>query len=110
MAKTAERKLEIAARIHDLFTSKWGLNEQDLLFDPLTFTIATGMEDDRRLGHETLEGIRLISERFPECGIILGLSNISFGLRPVTRAVLNSVFLHHARERARLEKLAADKD
>ncbi len=99
MAKTAERKLEIATRIHDLFTGKWGLNEQDLLFDPLTFTIATGMEDDRRLGHETLEGIRLISERFPECGIILGLSNISFGLRPVTRAVLNSVFLHHARER-----------
>ncbi len=99
MAKTAGRKLEIAARMHDLFTRKWGLDERDLLFDPLTFTIATGTEADRRLGLETLDGIRLISERFPNCGILLGLSNISFGLRPAARAVLNSVFLHHARER-----------
>ncbi len=99
MAKTAERKLEIAARMHDLYTNKWGLDENDLLFDPLTFTIATGTEADRRLGLETLEGIRLIHERFPKCGILLGLSNISFGLRPPARAVLNSVFLHEARER-----------
>ncbi len=99
MAKTAGRKLEIASRMHELFTRKWGLDERDLLFDPLTFTIATGTEADRRLGLETLEGIRLISERFPKCGILLGLSNISFGLRPAARAVLNSVFLHHARER-----------
>ncbi|MEE2973170.1 MAG: homocysteine S-methyltransferase family protein, partial [Planctomycetota bacterium] len=99
MAKTAGRKLEIASRIHDLFTRKWGLDERDLLFDPLTFTIATGTEADRRLGLETLEGIGLISERFPACGILLGLSNISFGLRPAARAVLNSVFLEHARER-----------
>ena len=99
MAKTAERKLEIAARMHDLYTRKWGLDEGDLLFDPLTFTIATGTADDRRLGLETLEGIRLISERFPGCGIILGLSNISFGLKPAARAVLNSVFLEEARER-----------
>jgi 5-methyltetrahydrofolate--homocysteine methyltransferase len=99
MAKTADRKLEIAARIHDLFTRKWGLDESDLLFDPLTFTIATGVEDDRSLGHETLEGIRLIAERFPKCGILLGLSNISFGLRAPARAVLNSVFLDHARAR-----------
>ena len=55
MAKTAGRKLEIAARMHDLFTRKWGLDERDLLFDPLTFTIATGTEADRRLGLETLE-------------------------------------------------------
>ena len=81
------------------FTGKWGLDESDLLFDPLTFTIATGVEDDRALGHETLEGIRLIAERFPKCGILLGLSNISFGLRPPARAVLNSVFLDHARQR-----------
>lgn len=99
MAKTAARKLEIASRIHDLFTGKWGLDERDLLFDPLTFTIATGTEADRRLGLETLDGIGLIAERFPRCGILLGLSNISFGLRAPARAVLNSVFLHHARER-----------
>jgi 5-methyltetrahydrofolate--homocysteine methyltransferase len=99
MAKTAERKLAIAARMHDLYTRKWGLDERDLLFDPLTFTIATGNEDDRRLGLETLEGIRLIAERFPNCGIILGLSNISFGLKPAARAVLNSVFLEEARAR-----------
>jgi 5-methyltetrahydrofolate--homocysteine methyltransferase len=99
MAKTAERKLAIAERIHGLFTGKWGLDERDLLFDPLTFTIATGNDDDRRLGLETLEGISLISKRFPSCGIILGLSNISFGLKPAARAVLNTVFLHEVRAR-----------
>ena len=99
MAKTAERKLEIAERLHGLYTGKWGLDEHDLIFDPLTFTIATGTEADRRLGLETLEGIRLISERFPACGILLGLSNISFGLKPPARAVLNSVFLEESRAR-----------
>jgi 5-methyltetrahydrofolate--homocysteine methyltransferase len=99
MAKTCARKLEIAARIHDLYTRKWGLPEEDILFDPLTFTIATGNDDDRRLGLETLDGIAAISKHFPKCGIILGLSNISFGLKPSARAVLNSVFLQHARER-----------
>ena len=99
MAKTAERKLQIAERIHDLYTRKWGLDAQDLLFDPLTFTIATGNEDDRKLGLETLKGIELIAKRFPECGILLGLSNISFGLKPAARAVLNSVFLHASRQR-----------
>ena len=99
MAKTADRKLEIASRIHDLFTGKWGLDERDLLFDPLTFTIATGTEADRRLGLETLDGIQSIAKAFPNCGILLGLSNISFGLRPAARAVLNSVFLDHARAR-----------
>jgi len=99
MAKTAARKLEIAARMHDLYTRKWGLDETDLLFDPLTFTIATGNDDDRALGLETLEGIRLIAEQFPRCGIILGLSNISFGLKASARAVLNSVFLDEARKR-----------
>ncbi|MDG2055498.1 MAG: methionine synthase [Phycisphaerales bacterium] len=99
MAKTAQRKLEIAERMHDLYVNKWGLDERDLMFDPLTFTIATGMEADRRLGLETLEGISLIAKRFPECGIILGLSNISFGLLPAARQVLNSVFLHEAVER-----------
>jgi 5-methyltetrahydrofolate--homocysteine methyltransferase len=99
MAKTADRKVEIAERMHDLFTRKWGLDERDLLFDPLTFTIATGVEDDRKLGLETLHGIERIAKRFPNCGIILGLSNISFGLKPAARAVLNSAFLHEARQR-----------
>ena len=99
MAKTAERKVQIAARIHDLYTRKWGLDGRDLLFDPLTFTIATGNEDDRKLGLETLNGIEQIAKRFPECGIVLGLSNISFGLKPPARAVLNSAYLHEARQR-----------
>ncbi len=99
MAKTAQRKLEIAQRIHDLYTTRWRLPEEDLFFDPLTFTIATGNDDDRRLGLETLDGIALIAKHFPKCGIVLGLSNISFGLKASARAVLNSVYLHHARER-----------
>ncbi len=99
MAKTAERKLAIAERMHDLYTNKWGLDERDLFFDPLTFTICTGNEDDRKLGLETLEGIQRIHDRFPACGILLGLSNISFGLKPNARQVLNSAFLHEARER-----------
>jgi len=96
MAKTADRKVEIAERMHDLFTRKWGLDERDLLFDPLTFTIATGNDDDRRLALETLEAIDRLSRRFPQCGILLGLSNVSFGLKAPARAVLNSVFLHEA--------------
>jgi 5-methyltetrahydrofolate--homocysteine methyltransferase len=98
MAKTPERKLAVAQRIHDLVVHRHGISPDDLLFDPLTFTIATGNEDDRKLGVWTLDGIRGIAERFPRCGILLGLSNISFGLAPHARHVLNSVFLHHARE------------
>lgn len=96
MAKTAEAKLRIARRLIDFACNKHGLKQSDLLIDPLTFTIATGNEDDRKLGLETLEGIRLIREAFPEVQIILGLSNISFGLNPAARHVLNSVFLDHA--------------
>ncbi len=99
MAKTADRKLEIAERLHDLCTNKWGIRETDILFDPLTFTICTGTADDRRLGLETLDGIEAIAKRFPECGILLGLSNISFGLKPTARQVLNSVFLQEAIDR-----------
>lgn len=99
MAKTAERKIEIAKRLYDLCTNKYGIKAEDILFDPLTFTIATGNEDDRKLGLETLEGIRLIAEAMPECGILLGLSNISFGLKPAARQVLNSVYLTEAIER-----------
>jgi 5-methyltetrahydrofolate--homocysteine methyltransferase len=96
MAKTAAHKLEIARRLIDFACNKHGLPQSDLLIDPLTFTIATGNEDDRKLGQETIEGIRLIRQEFPEVQIILGLSNISFGLNPAARHVLNSVFLDHA--------------
>jgi 5-methyltetrahydrofolate--homocysteine methyltransferase len=99
MAKTADRKIEIAERMHRLYTEKWGLDAGDLIFDPLTFTIATGTEADRRLALETLDGIERIAKRFPECGIILGVSNVSFGLKPKARHVLNSVFLHEALQR-----------
>ena len=98
MAKSPERKLEVAARLYDLAVNRHGMQPDDILFDPLTFTIATGNEDDRKLGLYTLDGIRLIAERFPRCGIVLGLSNISFGLNPPARHALNSVYLHHARE------------
>jgi 5-methyltetrahydrofolate--homocysteine methyltransferase len=96
MAKTAEDKLRIARRLVDFACNRHGLPQSDLLIDPLTFTIATGNEDDRKLGLWTLEGIRMIREEFPEIQIILGLSNISFGLNPAARHVLNSVFLDHA--------------
>ena len=96
MSKTAEHKLEIARRLVDFACNQHGLPQSDLMIDPLTFTIATGNEDDRKLGLETIEGIRLIRQEFPDVQIILGLSNISFGLNPAARHVLNSVFLDHA--------------
>jgi len=96
MAKTAESKLAVARRLVDFACNQYGLPQSDLLVDPLTFTIATGSEDDRKLGQWTLEGIRMIRDAFPDIQIILGLSNISFGLNPAARAVLNSVFLDHA--------------
>ncbi|PZW39002.1 methionine synthase (B12-dependent) [Humitalea rosea] len=93
MAKTAEDKLRIAERLIDFACTKHGLPQSDLMIDPLTFTIATGNEDDRKLGLWTLEGIRMIRDKFPDVQIVLGLSNISFGLNPAARHVLNSVFL-----------------
>ena len=98
MAKTCERKVAVAKRIFDLVVDRHGVKPTDLIFDPLTFTICTGNEDDRRLGLETLEALRLIKETCPGVHTILGVSNISFGIRPPARRVLNSVFLHHARE------------
>ncbi len=95
MAKTPERKLAVARRLVD-FAARHGLSPADLLIDPLTFTIATGNEEDRKLGLWTLEGIRMIREALPEVQIVLGLSNISFGLNPAARAAVNSVFLDHA--------------
>src|SRR4051812_45442663 len=97
MAKTADAKLAVARRLVDFACNRHGLPQSDLLIDPLTFTIATGNEDDRKLAQWTLEGITAIREEFPDIQIILGLSNVSFGLNPAARAVLNSVFLDHAR-------------
>lgn len=99
MAKLAADKLRIARRLHDFAVHKFGLPPSDLMFDPLTFTICTGNADDRRLGLETLDAIALIAREMPECQIILGLSNISFGLNPAARHVLNSVYLDHALKR-----------
>ncbi len=99
MAKTAEAKLAIAKRLYDFAVNTHGLPASDLMFDPLTFTICTGNDDDRRLGLETLDAIERIATDLPECQIILGLSNISFGLKPAGRHVLNSVFLDHAVKR-----------
>ena len=96
MAKEPEDKLRIATRLVEFACTQYGLPQSDLLIDPLTFTIATGNEDDRKLGLWTLQGIKMIRDKFPDIQIILGLSNISFGLNPAARAVLNSVFLDHA--------------
>ncbi len=98
MAKTAERKFEIARRIHDICVDDYGVRPQDLIFDDLTFTLATGEEEFRRSAIETLEGIRKIKAGLPGVFTSLGVSNVSFGLQPHARAVLNSVFLHHSVE------------
>ncbi len=99
MAKTAQRKLDIARRLYDLCVDKYGLQPHDIFFDCLTFPITTGVEADRRLALETLDGIELIAKHLPECNLLLGVSNVSFGLLPAARTVLNSVFLHEAMRR-----------
>ncbi len=99
MAKTVDQKVAIAKRLVDFACNRYGLPQSDLLIDPLTFTVATGNEDDRKLGLWTLEGIERIRAELPEVQIILGLSNISFGLNPPARHVLNSVMLDHAIKR-----------
>ena len=98
MAKDVEGKVKIAKRLHDFVVEK-GLPASDLMIDPLTFTICTGNDDDRKLGIETLDAIERISNELPEIQIVLGLSNISFGLKAAARHVLNSVFLDHAVKR-----------
>ena len=99
MAKDAAAKLAVARRLVAFACGRHGLPRHDLLIDPLTFTICTGNADDRRLGVETLDAIEAIAAELPEIQIILGLSNISFGLNPAARHVLNSVFLDHAQRR-----------
>ena len=93
-ARTREHKVAVASRLIDALTGEWGMQVQDILVDTLTFTLGTGQEESRRDGLETIEGIRELKRRYPEVQTTLGLSNISFGLKPAARQVLNSVFLH----------------
>ncbi len=99
MAKETEHKLEIARRLYDFACKQHGLPPEDLLIDPLTFTVCTGNEDDRRLALNTLDAIEAMAAEMPASQIILGVSNVSFGLNPPARHVLNSVFLAQALER-----------
>jgi 5-methyltetrahydrofolate--homocysteine methyltransferase len=92
MGKTADRKVSIASRLYDLLVNKYGIPETDIYFDPLIFPIVTGQEEVRTLAMETIDGIRRISEKLPNCHTTLGLSNVSFGLKPYARMVLNSAF------------------
>src|SRR5579859_4031820 len=96
MALTADKKVEIAKRIFDLATQKYGIRPVDLIFDALTLPISTGQEDYRTAGIETLNAIKRIKQELPEVKTILGVSNISFGLDAYPRRVLNSVFMHEA--------------
>ena len=96
MAKTAEQKLAVAKRIYDLAVGEHGLRPQDLVFDPLTFTLASGSSETLDAGIQTLDGLRAIKKELPGVFTSLGISNISFGLNPPARAVLNSVMLYHA--------------
>ncbi|MFM9579917.1 MULTISPECIES: methionine synthase [Streptomyces] len=92
-ARTPEKKVEIAERLIDDLTGNWGIHESDILIDTLTFTICTGQEESRGDGIATIEAIRELKRRHPDVQTTLGLSNISFGLNPAARILLNSVFL-----------------
>ena len=96
MAKTAAQKLEVARRIHAIAVDEYGLRPQALVFDALTFTLATGEAEYIDSAMETLEGIRLIKQELPGVLTSLGVSNVSFGLDPAARPVLNSIMLYHA--------------
>ncbi|MFE3986144.1 methionine synthase [Nocardia tengchongensis] len=97
-ARTAEHKVAIAERLIEDITQNWGLEESDIIIDTLTFTLGTGQEESRRDGIETIEAIRELKKRHPEVQTTLGLSNISFGLNPAARQVVNSVFMHECVE------------
>ncbi|MEU9101828.1 methionine synthase [Streptomyces sp. NPDC048361] len=92
-ARTVETKVAIAERLIEDLTGNWGVHESDILIDTLTFTICTGQEESRKDGVATIEAIRELKRRHPDVQTTLGLSNISFGLNPAARVVLNSVFL-----------------
>ena len=97
-ARTAEWKVRVAERLINDLTTNWGLHEDAIVIDCLTFPIATGQEETRRDGIETIEAIREVKRRHPDVQTTLGLSNISFGLNPAARVVLNSVFLNECIE------------
>ncbi len=97
-ARTADWKLRAARAIHDIAIERYGLKPDDLLFDPLALPLSTGMEESRRDGIETIEAIRRIKAELPGAHTVLGLSNVSFGLAPAARQVLNSVFLYESIE------------
>ncbi len=97
-ARTADWKLRVARRIYDIAIERYGLEPADLIFDALTFPLSTGDDDLRRDAMETIEAIRRIKAELPGAHTVLGLSNVSFGLKPAARHVLNSVFLHECRE------------
>jgi 5-methyltetrahydrofolate--homocysteine methyltransferase len=98
MAKTAERKVEIAKRLREIACEEHGLEPEALIFDALTFTLTTGDDEWKPSAVETIEGIRRIKAELPGVKTSLGVSNVSFGVSPRPRAVLNSVFLHHCVE------------
>ena len=95
MAKTAERKVEVARAIHEIVVGEYGLSPNSLIFDPLTFPLTTGDPEFTRSAIETIEGIKLIEEALPGVLTVLGVSNVSFGINPVARKVINAVFLYH---------------
>jgi 5-methyltetrahydrofolate--homocysteine methyltransferase len=95
-ARTAEHKLAIAVRLIETLTGRWGMRVEDIIVDCLTFPIATGQEETRRDAIETIEAIAGLKRRYPAVSTTLGVSNVSFGLNPAARVVLNSVFLHEA--------------
>jgi len=95
MAKSAQRKIEVAERIYDLAVNKHGLNPEDLVFDLLTFTVGSGDEEYRDAAIQTIDAINELTNRHPEVGTTLGLSNISFGLDKDARPYLNTIFLNH---------------
>jgi 5-methyltetrahydrofolate--homocysteine methyltransferase len=97
-ARDVEWKLRVAHRIHELATTRYGLEPTDLIFDTLTFPLSTGDDDLRRDGMATIEAIRRIKAELPGVHTVLGISNVSFGLKPAARHVLNSVFLHECVE------------
>ena len=99
MAKSVERKVAIAERIYRRITEHHGLPGSGILFDLLTFPITQGNEDTRKLGLWTLDGIEQVKAKFPDVGFTLGLSNVSFGVKPHARQVLNSVYLDEAIKR-----------
>ncbi len=95
MAKTSQRKVEVAQRIYDLAVNRHGFRPEDLVFDMLVFTVGSGDDEYRTAAIETIEAIKEFQKRHPNVGTTLGLSNISFGLDSKARVYLNSMFLHY---------------